>query len=284
MVAIPNKALDMIAEVANKIGLIAGYGHFPLELAASLNAEGLEVHAVAAREETSREIEKIVTSTCWLHVGQIGGMIKAFKKAGVEKIVMAGKVRKLHLFRNFRPDLTAVKGLVRLKDRRDDSILNTLADLLAEEGLTLIPQTYYAGEMLAGVGHLAGPPAGSRIGDIQFGFAQAKEIAGLDIGQTIVVQDQAILAVEAIEGTDEAIRRGGSFGSGQAAVIKVAKPDQDLRFDVPAVGPDTLEIMRDSGCTFLAIESGKTLMIERQRFFDLAMRYGISVYGYPESS
>jgi DUF1009 family protein len=275
----------MTAEAANKIGLIAGYGHFPLELAVSLNAEGLEVHAVAAREETSREIENIVASTCWLHVGQIGGMIKAFKKAGVERIVMAGKVRKLHLFRNFRPDLTAVKGLVRLKDRRDDSILNTLADLLAEQGLILIPQTSYAGEMLAGDGHLAGPPAEkNRMNDVRFGFAQAKEIAGLDIGQTIVVQDQAILAVEAIEGTDEAIRRGGSFGSGQAAVIKVAKPDQDLRFDVPAVGPDTLKMMHGSGCTFLAIESGKTLMIERQHFFNLAMQYGISVYGCSESS
>jgi len=268
----------------NKIGLIAGYGHFPLELAASLNAAGLEVHAVAAREETSRAIEEIVASTCWLHVGQIGGMIKAFKKAGVEQIIMAGKVRKLHLFRNFRPDLTAVKGLVRLKDRRDDSILSTLADLLAEAGLTLIPQTAYAGEMLAGDGHLAGPSAKNRMDDVRFGFSQAKEIAGLDIGQTIVVQDQAVLAVEAIEGTDEAIRRGGRLGSGQAAVIKVAKPNQDLRFDVPAVGPDTLEIMHASGCTLLAIESGKTLMIERQRFFNLAKQYGISVYGYSETS
>jgi DUF1009 family protein len=274
----------MTAEAADKIGLIAGYGHFPLELAASLNAAGLEIHAVAAREETSPEIEEVVASTCWLHVGQIGGMIKAFKKAGVKKVVMAGKVRKLHLFRNFRPDLTAVKGLLRLKDRRDDSILHTLADLLAEAGFTLIPQTAYAGEMLAGDGHLAGPKAKSGVDDVRFGFSQAKEIAGLDIGQTIVIQDQAILAVEAIEGTDEAIRRGGSFGSGKAVVIKVAKPNQDLRFDVPAVGPDTLEIMHDSGCTFLAIESGKTLMIERQRFFDLATQYGISVYGYSEDS
>jgi DUF1009 family protein len=273
----------MVIEASAKIGLIAGYGHFPLELATSLNAAGLEVHAVAAREETSRDIENIVASTCWLHVGQIGGMIKAFKKADVEKIVMAGKVGKLHLFRNFRPDLTAVKGLLRLKDRRDDSILNTLAGLLADEGLTLIPQTLYAGEMLAGDGHIAGPLAKNRVDDIRFGFSQAKEIAGLDIGQTIVVQNQAILAVEAIEGTDEAIRRGGSFGSGKAAVIKVAKPDQDLRFDVPAVGPDTLATMHDSGCTFLAIESGKTLMIERQRFFDLAIQYGISVYGYSDN-
>jgi len=263
----------------HKIGLIAGYGHFPLELAAALQAQGKEVHVVAAREETFPEIENVTASTCWLHVGQIGGMIKAFKRAGVEQVVMAGKVRKLHLFRNFRPDLTAMKGLMRLKDRRDDSILNTIADLLAEAGLTLIDQTLYVGEMLAASGHLAGPVAKKRNADIVFGFEQAKGIAGLDIGQTVVVQDQAVLAVEAIEGTDEAIKRGGELGSGKSAVVKVAKPNQDLRFDVPAVGPDTLEVMHASGCTLLVIEAGLTLIIERQRFLQLAEQYAISVYG-----
>jgi len=263
----------------NKIGLIAGYGHFPLELAAALQAQGKEVHVVAAREETFPAIEKLTASTCWLHVGQLGGMIKAFKRAGVEQVVMAGKVRKLHLFRNCRPDLTAIKGLMRLKDRRDDSIMNGIADLLAEAGLTLIDQTLYAGDMLASEGRLAGPTAKKRAADMLFGFEHAKAVAGLDIGQTIVVQDQAVLAVEAIEGTDEAIKRGGELGSGKAAVIKVAKPEQDLRFDVPAVGPDTLEVMHASGCTLLVIEAGLTLIIERQRFLQLAEQYAISVYG-----
>jgi len=266
--------------MTKKIGLIAGYGHFPLELADSLKRAGFEVHAVAAKEETSSEIESLVSSTTWLHVGKIGGMIKALKKAGVEQVVMAGKIRKLHLFRNFRPDMTAVKGLLRMKDRRDDTIMNTIADLLAEGGLTLISQIEYAGDMLAADGHISGPVAKKRIKDIEFGFPQAKHIAGLDIGQTIVVQDQAVLAVEAIEGTDAAIRRGGELGSGKAAVIKVAKPNQDLRFDVPAVGPDTLETMYASGCNLLAIESGLTLIIERQRFLQLAADMGISVYGY----
>lgn len=261
-----------------KIGLIAGYGHFPLELAASLHKAGFEIHTVAAREEANPDIEQITATTCWLHVGQIGGMIKAFKRAGVEQVVMAGKVRKLHLFRNFRPDLTAMKGLLRLKDRRDDSILNTIAELLAEGGLTIIDQTLYAGEMLAGTGHLAGPKTKKRDKDISFGFQQAKGIAALDIGQTLIVQNQAVLAVEAIEGTDEAIKRGGQLGNGKAAVIKVAKPNQDLRFDVPAVGPDTLEIMHASGCNLLAVEANKTLIIERQRFLTLADQYNISVY------
>ncbi len=266
-----------------KIGLIAGYGHFPMELAEQLTRAGFEVHCVAAREETSPAIESLTTSTCWLHVGQVGGMIKAFKKSGVDRVVMAGKVRKLHLFRNFRPDMTAMKGLMRMKDRRDDSVLNTIADLLAEEGLTLLSQVEYAGGMLAGNGHLAGPVAKKRFADIEFGFPQAKQIAGLDIGQTIVVQDQAVLAVEAIEGTDEAIKRGGELGSGKATVIKVAKPNQDLRFDVPSVGPDTLEAMHAAGCTLLAVESGLTLIIERQRFIDMAQHLGVSVYGYREA-
>ncbi len=263
----------------NKIGLFAGYGRFPLELAAVLRDAGKAVHVVAAREETFPEIEQYASSLCWLHVGQIGGMIKAFKQAGVRQVVMAGKVRKLHLFRNFRPDMTAMKGLMRLKDRRDDTIMNTIADLLAEAGLELIEQTRYAGEMLAGEGHLAGPVARKRADEIAFGFAQEKVIAGLDIGQTMVVQDKAVLAVEAIEGTDEAIRRGGALGSGKAAVIKVAKPDQDLRFDVPAVGPDTLQVMYDAGCNLLAVEAGKTLIIERQRFIQMAEQLAISVYG-----
>ncbi|HKI62253.1 MAG TPA: UDP-2,3-diacylglucosamine diphosphatase LpxI [Mariprofundaceae bacterium] len=269
--------------MSQKIGLIAGYGHFPLELAEHLKQAGYEVHAVAAKEEASSEIESLVASTCWLHVGQIGGMIKAFKRAGVDQVVMAGKVRKLHLFRNFRPDMTAVKGLLRMKDRRDDTILITIADILAEAGLSLRSQIEYAGDMLAVDGHIAGPAAKKRNKDIEFGFSQAKDIAGLDIGQTIVVQDQAVLAVEAIEGTDAAIRRGGELGSGKAAVIKVAKPNQDLRFDVPAVGPDTLETMHASGCNLLVIESGITLIIERQRFMQLATDLNISVYGYRES-
>lgn len=264
-----------------KIGLIAGYGKFPIELAETISRLGMEVHAVAAREETSREIENVAKSTCWLHVGQIGGMIRAFQKAGVRDVVMAGKIRKLHLFRNFRPDLTALKGIMRLKDRRDDTILLTIAELLEEQGLHLLEQTAYAGEMLAPSGLIAGPACDEkRMKDVVFGFSQAKAVAGLDIGQTLIVQDQAVLAVEAIEGTDEAIRRGGLLGSGHAAVIKVAKPQQDLRFDVPAVGPDTLETMHVSGCTLLAVESGKTLLIERQRLNAIARDYGITVLGH----
>ncbi len=263
-----------------KIGLIAGYGSFPLEMANELNRLGYEVHAVAVREETSLEIESVTASTCWLHVGQIGGMIKAFKSAGVSEVIMAGKVRKLHLFRNFRPDFVALKGLLKLPDRKDDSIMIGVTNILADAGITVLSQVAHAGEMIASQGLVFGPKISKKmIADMKFGFLQAKGIAGMDIGQTVVVQDQAVLAVEAIEGTDEAIKRGGELGSGKAVVIKVAKPDQDLRFDVPAIGPDTLEMMHRAGCKGIAIEAGATLLLERSRIAPLANEYGISVYG-----
>jgi len=264
----------------SRIGLMAGYGSFPLELAASLQSQGVEVHTVAAREETFSEIERYSASTCWLHVGQLGGMIQAFKAANVEAIIFAGKVRKLHLFRNFRPDLTAIKMLAEIPDRKDDTLMNAIADEVIKAGIKVLPQTEYAGEMLAGEGPLFGPKlikAASH--DIDFGYIQARGIAALDIGQTVVVQDRAVLAVEAIEGTDEAIQRGGSMGSGKAVVVKVAKPNQDLRFDVPAIGPDTIEAMHTSGCKVLAIESGKTLILERQKIRKVAQQHKISVFG-----
>jgi len=266
----------------SKIGMIAGYGAFPLELAETLVQQGFELHVVAAREETFRSIEELATTVTWLHVGQIGAMIKAFQKAGVEQVVMAGKVRKLHMFRNFRPDFVAVKAMLKLPDRKDDTIMLAITQLLADGGIQVISQVEHAGAMIAGEGHLYGPKPGKKlIEDMQFGFAQAKGVAALDIGQTIVVQQGAVLAVEAIEGTDEAIRRGGTLGNGKAVVVKVAKPEQDLRFDVPAMGPDTLEVMHGCGCTAIAVEAGYTLLIERQRLDELADRYGISIYGLP---
>jgi len=263
-----------------KIGLIAGYGHFPIELSASLVAGGFEVHCIAAKEETSAEIEKLAKTTTWLHVGQVGGMIRALKRQGVREVVMAGKIRKVNIFRNFRPDLTAIKGLLSMKDKKDDTILLTIASLLEEAGLVLIPQTRYAGDMLAQAGHIAGPaPTALAMQDMHFGFRQAKAIAALDIGQTVVVRDQAVMAVEAIEGTDEAILRGGTLAQREkAVVVKVAKPEQDLRFDVPAVGPDTLHRMHQAGCRTLCVEAGYTLLIERASFVELASQYHISVY------
>ena len=268
-----------------RLGLIAGYGSFPLELAAAIREQGIALHIVAVHEETSVSIEEYADSIQWLHVGQVGRMIRSLRQAGVTRAVMAGKVQKLHLFRNFRPDMTAIRGLARLADRRDDTILNAIAALLAEAGIELVSQLAYAGEMLAGRGCLMGPRADTKtLRDMHFGFRQARGIAALDIGQTIVVQDGAVLAVEAIEGTDEAIRRGGALGNGRAVVVKVAKPEQDMRFDVPAVGPDTLQAMHAAGCRALAVQAGLTLLLERERLASLASQLRISVVGLDAST
>ena len=270
---------------ARKIGLIAGYGIFPLEMAQALMAQGFEVHVVAAREETSPEIEAVAASVCWLHVGKIGGMIKALQAAGVSDVIMAGKVQKLHLFRNFRPDFVAVKALLSLPDRRDDTLMLKITQLLSDAGITVESQVRYVPSMVAEHGHLFGPIAKKQqLQDMQFGLQQAQGIAALDIGQAVVVQDAAVLAVEAIEGTDEAIKRGGRLGNGNACVVKVAKPKQDLRFDVPAIGPDTLKTMHHAGCRSIAIQAGCTLLIERQKLATLAKKLGISVYGMTVSA
>jgi len=269
-----------VNEHPDLLGLVAGYGEFPLELIQVFKQLGLAVHAVAVHEETSPQIEELADSVCWLHVGQVGGMIRAFKQAGVTQVVFAGKVRKLHLFRNFRPDLTAITTMMKLKDRRDDTIMLAVVDLLAKEGMTVIPQTLHAQSMLAGDGHLFGPkPDKAMLRDAEFGYGQAKGIAAMDIGQTVAVRDQAVLAVEAIEGTDATIRRGGELGGGKVTIVKVAKPDQDQHFDVPAAGPDTLEAMAASGCHCLAVEAGQTLLLQRRHLAELAGRHGITVIG-----
>ncbi|MDQ6975244.1 MAG: UDP-2,3-diacylglucosamine diphosphatase LpxI [Mariprofundaceae bacterium] len=270
-----------MTDAAPAIGLIAGYGMFPLEVIAQLKAQGYTVHAIAAKEETSKTIEQYADSVQWLHVGQIGSMIKALQKAKVDEVIMAGKVRKLHLFRNFRPDLVALKSLLSLPNRKDDTLMLEITRLLQEAGIRVCSQVALAGDMLAGGGHLFGPkPSKATLHDLPFGIEQAHGIAALDIGQTIVIQQGAVLAVEAIEGTDEAIRRGGALGNGKAVVIKIAKPNQDLRFDVPAIGPDTLHNMHASGCIAIAIQAGVTLLIEREKLAALANKLKITVYGF----
>ncbi|MDQ6951088.1 MAG: UDP-2,3-diacylglucosamine diphosphatase LpxI [Mariprofundales bacterium] len=261
------------------LGLVAGHGTFPLELAAKL-ATRFRLEIVAVRTEASAEIEHYSPKVTWLQVGRVQAMIDTFKRAGVREVIMAGKVQKLHLFRNFLPDIPTMRTLAALPDRRDDTLMNGVAGMLADHGITMISQLKYAAEMLASAGHLMGPtPNARQQKDVAFGCQHAKGIAALDIGQTVVVQQQAVLAVEAIEGTDAAIVRGGALGSGLATVAKVAKPNQDLRFDVPAFGADTLMTMRRNGCDCLAVEAGLTLMLQRDRLATLAEEYGITVVG-----
>jgi len=263
-----------------RIGLLAGYGLFPVELATSLKNHGYTVHVAAIKEEASEVIETVADSITWMQVGQIATLIKTMQKHEVTELIFAGKVHKLHLFRNFRPDLLAAKILLQVKDFKDDSLMLGIVGALADKGITVRSQLEFTDDMIAGEGHLFGPkPSKQQLKDMHFGFPQAKHIAGLDIGQTIVVKNEAVLAVEAIEGTDQAIKRGGELGGGGATVVKVAKPDQDARFDVPAMGVGTLEFMAASGCTSIGIEAGHTLLIEKDKLDEAAKRLKISVVG-----
>jgi DUF1009 family protein len=263
-----------------KIGLIAGKSNFPLIFAQSAQKQGLEVVAAAHRGETDPGLEHLVSSLQWVSVGQLSKIIKFFKKAGVTRAVMAGGITKGRLFTHLRPDLRALKLLSRLKHVGDDGILRGVAAELESEGITIVSPTPYMTELLVPAGVLSRrQPTAAEMQDIKFGSEIAKEIGRLDIGQCVVVRRQAVLAVEAIDGTDATIRRGGLLAGEKAVVVKVSKPDQDLRFDVPAVGLGTVEVMQEVKAAALALEAGKTLMFDRTAMLQLADKFKIAVIG-----
>jgi DUF1009 family protein len=261
-----------------KLGLIAGNGQFPLLFASEAKREGYEVVAVAHRGETLEEIEAIVGDVTWIYVGQLGKIIRTFHGAGVSEAVMAGGIRKVKLFGNFRPDLRGARFLARLKARDDDALLRGVADELAGEGIKILDSTICLPELIAREGVLTRrKPNASQWDDIGVGLEAAKEIGRLGIGQTVVVKNRVVVAVEAVEGTDSAVQRGGLLAKSGCVVVKVAKPGQDLRFDVPAVGVETIKNMREVGGAVLAIEANKTIILEKQAFLREAEASGIVV-------
>lgn len=267
-----------------RIGLIAGNGRFPVIFAENAGKQGLTVIAVAHRGETVPEIEAAVNATGgevhWVYVGQLGRLIKVFKGAGVTQVVMAGGIRKTRLFSNVRPDLRSLKLLRRVRRNQDDLLLRAVARELEDEGLAVRESTFFLSSILACKGLMTRrKPTEEEWEDIRFGWDIAKEIGRLDIGQCVVVKKRTVLAVEAVEGTDPAITRGGRLCQSGAVIIKVSKPNQDLRFDIPAVGPSTLESMRRVGARVLAVEAGKTLLLDKEVFIRNADRCGISIVG-----
>lgn len=269
----------MTSTGSHKIGLIAGNGQFPLIFAENAKRAGLSVIAVAHTGETEPALSEKVDDILWVRVGQIGRLISFFKKAGVQEAVMAGGIRKSRLF-EMRPDLRAVTILARLKERKDDALLRAFADEMEREGIRIQESTLYLSSILAEEGELTRSLTKEERGDIEWGWPLAKQIGALDIGQCLVVKEGVILAVEAIEGTDATIRRGAAFGKGGVIVIKICKPQQDLRFDIPAVGPGTIETMIDVKASVLAVEAGKTLLLEKEALLAAAKRAGIAVVGY----
>lgn len=260
-------------------GLIAGTGRFPLLFAQSAKNHGVEIIAVAHKGQTLPELEGLVKKIYWIKVGQLGKLIKLFKSEGVKDAAMVGGITKTVMFSDVAPDLQALALVAKLRTLNDDVLLRAVADAIEKEGITIHPSTIFLEELLSAPGCLTRKsPDKKAMRDIEFGWEIAKEIGKLDIGQTIVVKDQVVLAVEAIEGTDEAIRRAGTLGKKSGlVVVKVSKPQQDLRFDVPAIGPGTIEVMREAGAGVLAVESKKTLLIDKEELIHAANKAGIII-------
>jgi DUF1009 family protein len=261
-----------------KLGLIAGNGKFPLIFADQAKREGVTLVTVAHRGETLDEIERVVDGVTWIYVGELGKIIRTFHRAGVTEAVMVGGIKKLKLFSNFRPDLRGAAFLARIKSREDDQLLRGVAGELEKDGIRVLESTLFLAEIIPGEGTLTRrKPSAEEWQDIRLGFATAKEAGRLGVGQCVVVKRRVVLAIEAAEGTDAAIRRGGELGKAGFVVVKVSKPQQDLRFDVPAVGLDTIRTVRELKGAVLAVEAGKTILLEKDTLIAEAERAGIAV-------
>ncbi|MDA8078905.1 MAG: UDP-2,3-diacylglucosamine diphosphatase LpxI [Nitrospiraceae bacterium] len=268
-----------------KLGLIAGMGELPIAIAEEARSQGYIIVAVGLEPLADRALASVADETAWISVAKLGTIINTLKKAGVKEAVMAGKVPKSLLYKSrLIPDARAVKVLFSLKDRSDDAILLAVAKELEKDGITLRDTTDFSAGLLTPDGVLTKKkPSESEWKDIRFGWEIAKEIGRIDVGQTVVVKDRAVMAVEAIEGTDEAIRRGGNLARGGAVVVKVAKPRQDMRFDVPAAGLDTLKTMQEVKARVLALEAGKSILMGREKVVAAANKAGITIVGYTPS-
>lgn len=260
----------------SRIGLLAGCGRFPLYFAKAAKKSGYEVVAVAINNETSKEIEGEVDHVEWFNVGSLQSMIDVFLKAGIDNMVMAGGVTKTTMFTNVQPDARFMKVFAKVKNNNDDALLRQLCEEFESEGIHVCDSTTFLKVLLPQKGVLTKrKPTESEEKDIAYGHRIAKEIAGLDIGQTVVVKDRVILAVEAIEGTDKAIARGGQLGNGDVTVVKVARPLQDMRYDIPTVGVNTINSLVNAKARCLAFEEGKTLLLDKEDVVKAADEAGI---------
>jgi DUF1009 family protein len=268
-----------------RLGLIAGNGQFPFLVLEAARAQGHPVTVVAAREETFPDLEglagRLGAAIHWISLGQLGTCLRVFEEAGVTHAIMAGQVKHTKIFSGgIVPDLTFLSVLRRVRSMSTDGLIGAVADVFKERGIELIDSTVLLAPLLAAPGVLtARPPTDEERADFEFGYPVADGLAGLDVGQTIVVKRRAVVAVEAMEGTDAAIARAGALAGPGAVVIKVAKPKQDMRFDVPVVGVATIRAMAAAGATALSVDAGKTLLIEGAGIFAAADAAGITVVG-----
>jgi DUF1009 family protein len=268
---------------AEKYGLIAGNGRFPFLLLEAARSRGLAPVVAAIREETDPAIGDSGCEVHWLSLGQLGKLIEVFHRAGVRRAVMAGQVKHKQIFSRLRPDWKMAKLLASLATRNTDSLLGAVAQVLQEEGIELESSTRFLEPLLAQPGAMTPrAPDERERADLDYGFAVARHLAAMDIGQSVAIAGRACVAAEAMEGTDAMIRRAAELAGGQAlTIVKVAKPKQDPRFDVPVIGPATVAAMRAAGATALGIESGITLMLDRAALLAAAGAAGIAIEGRP---
>ena len=268
------------------IGLIAGNGRFPFLVLKGARSLGHDVTVVAVKEEAFPDLEAAARDAGadfhWVSLGHLGKCLKILKGAGVTRAVMAGQVKHVKIFSGIIPDLTLLSVLTRLKSRNTDALISAVADVLKDEGVELIDSTAFLEPLLAREGVLTERgPNEDEAQDFAFGYRMADAIAALDIGQTIAVKHKAVVAVEAMEGTDEVIGRAGFLAGPGVRIVKVAKPKQDMRFDVPVVGIATIQAMRIAGAVALSVDAGRTLVLDGQHVFASANEAGITIVGRP---
>jgi UDP-2,3-diacylglucosamine hydrolase len=263
-----------------RLGLIAGNGRFPIIFADNARKLGYHVSAVAHEGETDPELANHVDRIHWIKIGQLNKLIKAFQDDQVHQAVMLGGIKKTHVFTTVRPDFRTLALATRLALWKDDDILREFAKELEQEGITICESTFGLEGILADEGTLTSrKPSEKEWEDIRYGWDVAHEIGRLDIGQCVVVKDRVVVAVEAVEGTDEAIKRGGQLAKDGAVVVKRCKPQQDLRFDLPAVGPRTIDTMASVRASVLAVEAGRTILLDRDLMLEKAQAARIAVVG-----
>ncbi len=268
-----------------KLGLIAGNGRFPFLVLDAARAQGYDVTVVAVKEEAFPGLADAAArepraALHWVSLGQLGTCIKVLKEAGVTRAVMAGQVKHVKIFSGIIPDLTLLSVLRRLKARNTDALIAAVADVLGDHGITLVDSTELLRPLLARAGTVTVRGlTPEEHADIDFGYRMADAIAALDVGQSVAVKDGAVVAVEAMEGTDEMLRRAGQLAGSGVRLIKVAKPNQDMRFDVPVIGVRTIEVLRDIGATAVSVDAGKALLVDGQAVIDAANAAGSAIVG-----
>jgi len=269
--------------MTSRIGIIAGGGQFPYLFAEAARKEGREVVIVAHKNESHPDLEGMADRFSWVKLGQLGKIIKFFHKENVRETVFLGTITKTRIFKDIFPDLKGLSIWNKIDVRQDDAILRAFADVLEKEGIAVLDSTLYLKHLLfpAGVLTRKKPTAGQKK-DMEFGFQMARAVGKLDIGQCVVVRDMSVVAVEAIEGTDATIKRGGALAQEKAVVVKVKKPGQDFRFDLPATGLTTLESMQEAKAAVLAVEAGQSLLFDREAMIRQADKAGLVVVGVEE--